>query len=172
MTRRAVVWILVIPATLVTVVVALAVGSQSVAFPDVIAVLGGKLGFGQPPEVSLAVERIVWQLRLPRIILASIVGGGLAIVGVAMQTLVRNPLAEPYILGVSGGASAGASLFYLGFLPPLLSQTLSMPLAAFIGALLAMTLVYAVARTEVTIHTGRLLLAGIAVGALLAAVTS
>lgn len=172
MTRRAIVSILVIPAALVTIVVALAVGSQSVAFADVVAVISGKLGFGEPPDVSLAVERIVWQLRLPRIILASIVGGGLAIVGVAMQTLVRNPLAEPYILGVSGGASAGASLFYLGFLPPLLSQTLSMPLAAFIGALLAMTLVYAVARSDVSIHTGRLLLAGVAVGALLAAVTS
>lgn len=172
MSRRTIASILVIPVGFVTMLVALAVGSESVAFIDVLTVLTGKFGAGEHAEVSLAVERIVWQLRMPRIILAAMVGGGLSIVGVAMQTLVRNPLADPYILGVSGGASAGASLFYLGFLPPLLSETLSMPLAAFIGALLAMTLVYAVARTDVSIHSGRLLLAGVAVGALLASVTS
>ena len=172
MNRRTVVSILIVPAALVTLLVALAVGSESVAFTDVVAVLRARLWEGEPSSVSETVERIVWQLRMPRIILAAIVGGGLSIVGVAMQTLVRNPLAEPYILGVSGGASAGASLFYLGFLPPILSQTLSMPISAFVGALLAMTLVYAAAGTGVSINTGRLLLAGVAVGALLAAVTS
>jgi iron complex transport system permease protein len=172
MSRRTIVSLLIVPAALVTLVVALAIGSESVAFADVVTVLQSKLWAGEANAVSQTVERIVWQLRMPRIILATIVGGGLSIVGVAMQTLVRNPLAEPYILGVSGGASAGASLFYLGFLPPVLSQTLSMPLSAFVGALLAMTLVYAAARTDVSIDTGRLLLAGVAVGALLAAVTS
>ena len=63
-------------------------------------------------------------------VLALAVGGGLAVVGVAMQALVRNPLAEPYILGASSGASAGAALFFLGFLPPVVSKTLSMPVAA------------------------------------------
>ena len=91
-------------------------------------------------------QRIVWRLRMPRALLALIVGGGLSIIGVAMQTLVRNPLAEPYILGISSGATAGASLFYLGFLPPLISRTLSMPIAAFVGGLLSITIVYLVAR--------------------------
>jgi iron complex transport system permease protein len=111
-------------------------------------------------------------MRLPRVLLASITGGGLAIVGVAMQTLVRNPLAEPYILGLSSGASAGASLFYLGLLPPLLSRTLSMPLAAFLGALLTLTLVYLVARQNGTLSISRLLLGGVAISALMASVTS
>jgi iron complex transport system permease protein len=95
-----------------------------------------------------------------------------------MQALVRNPLAEPYVLGISGGASAGASLFYLGFLPPLVSRALSMPLAAFLGGLLTITIVYLVARTGPSSATGgrlsvaRLLLAGVAMSALMGAVTS
>jgi iron complex transport system permease protein len=172
MNRNLLAWSIAIPATLVTFVVALAVGSEPIAFSDAINVMAVKLGIANVGGVDLTTDRIIWQLRMPRILLAAAVGGGLSIVGVAMQTLVRNPLAEPYILGVSGGASTGASLFYLGFLPPILSQTLSMPIAAFVGALLAMVLVYVVARTGFAINTGRLLLAGVAVGALLAAVTS
>jgi iron complex transport system permease protein len=89
-----------------------------------------------------------------------------------MQTLVRNPLAEPYILGISSGATAGASLFYLGFLPPLISRTLTMPFAAFLGGLLSITLVYLVARTETRVSVARLLLAGVAMSALMSSLTS
>lgn len=144
-------------------------GSTAVSVADVAAVFRHHLG-GPAPEAT--VEQIVWNLRLPRVLLALIVGGGLSIIGVAMQALVRNPLAEPYILGISGGASAGASLFYLGFLPPLLSRALSMPLAAFLGSLLAITVVYLVARQGGRVAVARLLLAGVAMGALMAAVTS
>ncbi|MDX1438946.1 MAG: iron ABC transporter permease, partial [Rubricoccaceae bacterium] len=121
---------------------------------------------------SETAHTIVWQLRMPRTLLALSVGGGLAVIGVAMQALVRNPLAEPYILGVSSGASAGASAFYLGFLPPLLSKSLSMPLAAFLGALLAITVVFLAARTGSRMSTTRLLLAGVAMSSFLAAVTA
>ena len=117
-------------------------------------------------------ETIVWQLRLPRTLLAIAVGGGLAVVGVAMQALVRNPLAEPYILGASSGASAGAALFYLGFLPPLVSAAVSMPLAAVVGAWGAVALVFAAARTGPVLSTARLLLAGVAMSALLGSVTA
>jgi len=114
----------------------------------------------------------VWRLRLPRAVLACVVGGGLSIIGVAMQTLVRNPLAEPYILGISSGASAGASLFYLGFLPPLLSKAVSMPVAAFVGGLVSISIVYLVARDGNRVSVARLLLAGVAMSALMASVTS
>ncbi|MFB6249928.1 MAG: iron chelate uptake ABC transporter family permease subunit, partial [Salinibacter sp.] len=87
--------------------VSVAFGSAEIAWLDVYRVLGHHaLGIGGP--VDPVVDRIVWRLRLPRAVLACIVGGGLSIIGVAMQTLVRNPLAEPYILGISSGASAGA----------------------------------------------------------------
>ncbi len=164
--------VLLLVALAVTFAFGVSFGSEPVAFSDVVSVLGGRLGLSHGASLAPGINEIVWDLRLPRVLLAALVGGGLAVIGVAMQALVRNPLAEPYILGVSAGASTGASLFYLGFLPPLISKALSMPLAAFAGALLAMTIVYMVARSGSTMHTGRLLLAGVAVSALLAAVTS
>lgn len=115
---------------------------------------------------------IVWQLRVPRVALALAVGGGLAVIGVAMQALVRNPLAEPYILGASSGASAGAALFYLGFVPAVVSRTVSMPVAAVAGAWLAVAAVFAAARRGPTLSTTRLLLAGVAMSALLGSVTA
>lgn len=151
------------------VIASLAIGSVSVP-PHLVwnALVDGPRN-GAP---YFAEHAIVWQLRMPRVILALSVGGGLAVIGVAMQALVRNPLAEPYILGVSSGASVGASVFYLGFLPPLLSKTLSMPLAAFLGALGAITIVFFAARTGPRLSTTRLLLAGVAVSSFLAAITA
>lgn len=150
---------------------AAAIGSHQVAFGDVLHVLRYRL-LDAADMPDLVVDQIVWRLRLPRSLLAIAVGGGLAVVGVGMQALVRNPLAEPYILGVSSGAAAGASIFYLGLLPPLVSAALSMPLAAFAGGLAAMTVVYLVARVGQTISVMRLLLAGVAVSALMGAVTA
>ena len=149
---------------------ALSLGTADVSFVDAYRVLLAQTGGNVHPSETTV--RIVWNLRLPRALLAFIVGGGLAVVGVAMQTLVRNPLAEPYILGISSGATAGASLFYLGFLPPLLSKTLSMPVAAFGGGLMAIVVVYLIARTDTHISVARLLLAGVAMSALMAAITS
>ena len=117
-------------------------------------------------------RQIVWTLRMPRVVLALAVGGGLAVVGVAMQALVRNPLAEPYILGASSGASAGAALFFLGFLPPLVSRAASMSVVAVAGAWLAVLAVFAAARRGPTLSTTRLLLAGVAMSALLGSVTA
>lgn len=151
--------------------VSVTLGSEAVAFRDVYQVLWYQLtGQGAAPEP--VVHRIVWALRMPRTLLALLVGGGLSIIGVAMQTLVRNPLAEPYILGISSGATAGASLFYLGFLPPLISRTLTMPVAAFLGGLFAITIVYLVARRETHVSVARLLLAGVAMSALMSSITS
>ncbi len=163
--------------TLFTIGAALSVGTASVSFADayhVVAYRSVNWILTDPPmaEPSMVADRVVWSLRLPRVLLALLVGGGLSIIGVAMQALVRNPLAEPYILGISSGASAGASLFYLGFLPPLLGQALSMPLAAFLGGLLSITIVYLVAYTGARLSVARLLLAGVAMSALMASITS
>lgn len=150
--------------------VAVAVGSTPIALADVLRAVAAPLGVASAPSDTTLV--IVWELRMPRVLLAAVVGGGLAVVGVAMQALVRNPLAEPYILGVSGGASAAVSLFYLGYLPAALTGRLSVGLAAFLGALGAMVMVFLVAREGPRLPTGRLLLAGVAVQALLGALTS
>lgn len=149
----------------------LLVGQEFITPAEVIACLRSHL-LGGPAPVDLISDQIVWNLRLPRVLLASAVGGGLSIVGVAMQALIRNPLAEPYILGISGGASAGASLFYLGFLPPVVSSVLSLSVASFLGGLLSIVLVFVVARVDRQISVARLLLAGVAISALMGALTT
>lgn len=151
-------------ATLAVVVTSVLLGSADLGPERVWAAL---LGNGDRVD-----RTIVWQLRLPRAVLALSVGGGLAVVGVAMQALVRNPLAEPYILGASSGASAGAALFYLGFVPAVISKTTSMSVVAVGGAWLAVAVVFAVARKGPSLSTSRLLLAGVAMSALLGSVTA
>lgn len=110
-------------------------------------------------------------LRLPRLLLGATLGGGLAIAGATFQALLRNPLAEPYILGVSGGAAMGAVTVLALGLTTLGSWTL--PLAAFAGALFAIVLVFRVASaTGRALDVRVLLLAGVVVGAFFAAVIS
>ena len=164
MGRTARVAIALAVATVLAVAASLAWGSADLGPARVWAAL---LGQGTPTD-----RTIVWALRVPRVVLALAVGGGLAVVGVAMQALVRNPLAEPYLLGASSGASAGAALFYLGFLPAVVSRTVSMPVAATAGAWLAVLAVFAAARRGPTLSTTRLLLAGVAMSALLGSVTA
>jgi len=171
MKRLALISLALAAAFVVSVGASVTLGSEAVGLGDVYRVLWHRLTAGET-AMDPVVTRIVWDLRLPRTLLALLVGGGLSIIGVAMQTLVRNPLAEPYILGISSGATAGASLFYLGFLPPLISRTLTMPFAAFLGGLLSITLVYLVARTETRVSVARLLLAGVAMSALMSSFTS
>ncbi|RMH54711.1 MAG: iron ABC transporter permease [Bacteroidetes bacterium] len=149
-----------------------AAGSVDLALADVVRVYAAHLGLYDGTGLPPAIDRIVWDLRTPRMLLALVVGGGLAVIGAAMQALVRNPLAEPYILGLSSGASAGVSLFYLGFLPPLLAQAVTFSLAAFLGGLAAITLVYLVARVRGTVSVTRLLLAGVVMSSLMGAITA
>ncbi|MBO6575862.1 MAG: iron ABC transporter permease [Rhodothermales bacterium] len=156
--------------TPVTLIAGVAIGSVDVSAGDALSVFLSRLGTGA--EASPTADAIVWDLRLPRVLMAMIVGGSLAVVGVAMQALVRNPLAEPYILGLSSGSAAGAATYYLGYLPAFAMGMLSMPVAAFLGGLLTITLVYGVARTDQGLSVTRLLLAGVAMSALMAAITS
>src|SRR2546426_3970771 len=112
---------------------------------------------------------IVWQLRLPRAVLAFLVGGALGASGVALQALVRNPLADPFLLGLSGGAGLGAVVAIALHLP----GPWALPLAAFVGAVGAMALVYRLGLIGGAELDARiLLLGGVAVGAFAAAVTT
>jgi iron complex transport system permease protein len=113
---------------------------------------------------SLA-HTIVWQIRLPRALLAALVGASLSLSGVTFQAVLRNPLADPYLLGVSGGAALGAVIgISFGF-----SSQLAIALLAFCGALSALLLVYLVAQAHsCSSHT--LILSGVVVGSLAAAI--
>lgn len=115
-------------------------------------------------------DQAVWQFRVPRSLLAALSGAGLALAGAMMQAVVRNPLAEPYILGVSSGASVGAVLVIVSGGATFLG--LSMSGAAFVGAMVACLLVAMLARIRGELSPTRMILAGVALGALLSAVTS
>jgi iron complex transport system permease protein len=135
------------------------VGSVQVPPADLLAALFG----GGSPLASTIVE-----LRVPRVLLAGIVGGGLALAGATFQALLRNPLAEPYILGISGGAATGAVAVLALGLTTLGSWAL--PVAAFAGALLAIVLVFGVAASaDRRLDVRVLLLAGVVVGAFFSA---
>ncbi|WP_179032306.1 FecCD family ABC transporter permease [Paenibacillus kribbensis] len=116
-------------------------------------------------------EYIVWEIRFPRVLLGVIVGGGLAVTGAAIQALIRNSLADPYILGVSSGASVTATLVIVFGAFGILGR-FALPLSAFLGSLAAMLMVFGLARVAGRISTTRLLLAGVAVSMMLSAVTS
>lgn len=161
-------------ALLVTLPVAVATGP--VAIPvDVVAKVVGRHVLGVPAEVTWtpAQESIVWLLRVPRVLLGAAVGAGLAVAGVALQALTRNILAEPYLLGVTSGAStlaAATILFGVGVGVGVGSSSLAG--SAFVGALAAGVLVFALARVGGQMTSTRLVLSGVAVGYVLQAATS
>ncbi|MFO7173542.1 MAG: iron chelate uptake ABC transporter family permease subunit, partial [Bacillota bacterium] len=105
-------------------------------------VLAGLLGRPVPETV----HSILWRIRLPRILLGALVGGGLAASGAALQGLLRNPLADPYLLGVSGGASVGAALALWLDLRWEWAGVGLVPILAFGGALAAVALIWGLAR--------------------------
>ncbi|MDP3910304.1 MAG: iron ABC transporter permease [Gemmatimonadales bacterium] len=136
----------------------------------VLALVGSiALGPAGVPLGELARSDIVWSLRAPRGILAFLVGGSLAAAGTGLQALVRNPLADPFLLGLSGGAGLGA----VAAIALDLSGPWMLPVAAFAGALLALGLVYRMGLVAGGVLDPRiLLLGGVAVGAFAAAITT
>jgi iron complex transport system permease protein len=121
-------------------------------------------------DIPTADQVIVWLIRVPRVIVAGFVGGGLAVAGALMQGLFRNPMAETNILGVGSGAGLAALIVFVCGLTT--KSVFVMPIAAFIGALLALACVYTIATRGGVTPIGHLLLSGIALGALLAAVSA
>jgi iron complex transport system permease protein len=112
-------------------------------------------------------KTILFSIRLPRIIFAGLVGAALAAAGVVFQGLLRNPLADPYILGISGGSAVGAIIAIITGVSALPFGT---PGLSFLGALLTIILVYGIARTNRELQSNTLLLAGVIVNAFFAAV--
>lgn len=151
-----------------SLVVAVTLGPADLSPGEVLASLAAHLGFGEPTLSPLR-DGIVWQLRMPRVLTAAAVGAGLALCGAVMQAITRNPLADPYLLGLSSGASVGAVVVLV------LGWGLLLPLAAFGGAVLAL-----VATLGLALAAGRggrlapttTVLAGVAVTSVFGAITS
>ncbi|MGW5692610.1 FecCD family ABC transporter permease [Streptomyces asiaticus] len=157
-------------ALLAALTAAVAWGSTSIPPGEVWSVVWRRLtGHAPRPGTN---DLIVWQLRLPRALLAALVGAGLGLVGTAMQALVRNPLADPYFLGVSNGASLGAVAAIVLGLGTGGALGLGLSAAAFAGALATFALVWAVARRGGGFAPLRLVLAGVAIGQFLSGFTS
>ncbi|TFB80752.1 iron ABC transporter permease [Terrimesophilobacter mesophilus] len=160
------VWTVVLTAAvLASITFAVTFGPANITPVDVWGSILHHLGLGPSPLEPLR-DSIVWDLRLPRILTAGAVGAGLAIAGVVMQAITRNPLADPYLLGLSSGASLGAVAVLL------LGSALLLPFAAFLGAMIALAATLVLAGAFGRITPGRTILAGIAVSALAGAVTS
>lgn len=150
-----------------SVALAVTIGPSSVGAGDALRVVGAHLGLR--PAAPPTVDAIVWEIRLPRVLLAATVGAGLALVGAVMQATMRNPLADPYLLGVSAGASFGAVLVFTG----LSGAAFGLTLGAFGGAMAAFAVVLVLgAGRSVRIEPERIVLAGVAVASMFDAATA
>lgn len=144
------------------------VGPAPVGPATVFGVIGENLGLPVAVDWTSNVDAIVWRTRVPRVFTGVGAGMTLAIAGVALQSIIRNPLAEPYILGINSGASTGAAIAILIFGP---GAFLGVPAMAFIGALLALVFVMIAAGGHGA-TSSRLVLAGLAVGYAATALTN
>lgn len=157
----------------ITLVLAMRLGTVNIEPLQVIAILCKHI-FGVDLGIAWSggQDSIIWQIRFPRVLGAAIVGAGLASAGVVFQGLLRNPMADPYLLGTSGGAALAATIafaipFTLGYF------TFGfVPIAAFFGALLAVLVVYRLAHVGMYTPITTLLLAGFAVSSMLSALMS
>lgn len=151
---------------LASVTISMTLGPADISPSEVWATLLHHLGLLPERPASLLRDAIVWELRLPRVLAALGVGAGLALAGTVMQVLTRNPLADPYLLGLSSGAALGAVIFLLA------GAALLMPVGAFIGSLTALGLALLIARLLGGATPSRAILAGICIAALASAATS
>lgn len=159
--------------SLLSIIFAIGLGPVSVKSSNVAKIIFSKLSFTSEyitPTWTQVEENIVWGLRMPRVLLGIIVGASLAVTGASMQTLVRNHLADPFILGVSSGAAATATLGMLFGVFSFLG-TYALSISAFIGAAITIILVYMISKVKGRINITQLLLSGVAVSMIMDAIT-
>ncbi len=173
MRRAPVIHAALITALLGSVLIATAVGSVSIPIPSIVAVFLAKtigvIALQWLPDQT-AYEAIVLYLRLPRVILAALVGGALALAGAVLQGLFRNPMADPGIIGISSGGALGAVIAVMSGLAA--NALWSLPLLAFVGAAGATWTIYILSTQAGRTPLATLLLAGLAVSAFATALTS
>lgn len=158
---------------LVVTFTCLGIGAVSISVPQIVAIFAAQVGLKIGVAYAPQHEYVLLHVRLPRVLLGILVGGGLALAGAALQGLYRNPLADPGLIGVSGGAALFAAAALAPNLFGVVTWTawgyFSVPIAAFIGGLLFAWLVYALASRSGKVNISTMLLVGIALNALSAA---
>jgi iron complex transport system permease protein len=171
--RRQIISLLILtPALLAVMIVAAGLGSVNVPFGNTLSIIASRLLFFlnfSSHSWTDAQAVIIFDVRLPRIIMAALCGAALAIAGATYQGLFRNPLADPYLIGVSQGAAFGAVLAISLSVSWSAFSVWMVPVFAFSGALLVTFLVYRISRTGNILPTTTLILAGIALGAFFSA---
>ncbi len=152
---------------------ALALGPTSVRLDDTVRILLSHLfGLHTAAHVSTTADTIVWDVRLPRVLLAGLVGATLGLTGATYQGVFRNPLADPYLIGVATGAALGATIVVVSGASVSWHGLSLLPMAAFAGAISSVVVVYGVARVGGAVPVMTLILAGVAVSSLSTAITS
>jgi iron complex transport system permease protein len=152
-----------------SLLVALAIGPISIGPVAIAESALGHLPWIHLHRLAVLEDGIVWQVRAPRVVLAALVGGMLAIAGSAYQGVFRNPLADPYLLGVAAGAGLGATVA-IAYAPPASRSGELLPLSAFAGAILGVACAYLLGRSVGVVRTsGTLILAGVTVAAFMTA---
>jgi iron complex transport system permease protein len=158
-------------ALLVALTLSIAIGSVFIAPVDLWHVLLAKFG-GEVPAFLKTSSVIIFSIRLPRTVLVALTGAALGASGAAYQGLFRNPLADPYLIGVASGAGLGAVIAMSFNWPYTLWGLMMIPAAAFIAGLLTILIVYSLARVGRTVPTTNLILAGVAVSSFATSLTS
>ncbi len=152
---------------------ALALGPVSIPLDATVRVLLSQLpGVEMTDGLPSTWRTIIWEVRLPRVLLAGTAGATLAMAGATYQGVFRNPLAEPYLIGVATGAALASTIVIVSDVPVAWHGFSLLPLAAFGGALASVAVVYSVARVNGVVSTTTLILAGVAVASLSTAITS
>ena len=157
-------------AALILILVCLQFGTQYIGLRQIAGVLAAVLSAsGDRHETSVTASVILLQVRLPRVFLGFLVGSCLASVGVALQALLRNPLADPYVLGVSSGAALGVAVAVLFGIGTTVLALSVLPVCGFIGGLLALLVIYRMAATYDRLPIHSVLLAGVILNAIFSA---
>lgn len=158
-------------ASSVLAILCLQVGTRYVSIAEILQTFGRMLGLlgSDGNEATLTTDTILVHLRMPRVLLGFLVGGSLASVGVVLQALLRNPLADPYVLGVSSGSALGVSVAVLLGIGSMSWAIPVLPICGFIGGLLALLILYRMSAASDRLPVHSILLAGVILNAIFSA---
>jgi len=165
------IWITALCVILVISIIAVSgLGYIHISTGDIFRIILSALGSELPDSVDSSYPFVILEVRLPRIAVATLVGGGLAVAGCVFQSILQNPLADPYTLGISSGAAFGASLaLLLSIIGLTLPGFYVIPICAFIGSISTLYAVFALSSPSTRLSPNSLILAGIIISAILSA---
>jgi iron complex transport system permease protein len=159
-----------------TIAVFSIIGTADISVIDTFRIVGSKIPiirrYIDISDIGKSHETIIWSIRLPRVLLGVLVGASLSMAGAAFQGIFKNPMADPYVIGISSGAALGASIAIILKINISFMNLSTISVFAFIGALVAVFTVYNIARIKNKVPVTTLLLAGIAIGQFLTAIMS